>query len=1443
MVHVIIFSILVTVTVEENMRKRTVKTAARRGVAVLMAVLLSLGSLFAPISTAYADDDVSNNSEAPYPNYDPDADYIKRLGIESTYHVNSPSSTRLNVLDEIANGKVPRGNYVFAKTDSQALEKGFDIKGDVDTIDTKTSGDLRKLILKTDSGTLPYYVRHTEIVPAGDEPSVEGVSRYVVDNNLSFVAPGDGSSTSAPGAYFSLGDTNLSPSYRFDPDSTKGPDLNEKYLDSTGTATVFLMPVDTKDENGNATHEWYWCANPTAAAPMNNSMYYELPFELSPQTQYDSGKEVMYLMNTVLQNAGLNDTNTEAEAHSSTTGLPNLKVAYQALRSEYIKALNADSSSTEKTALDPNITYGQLHDKLMILLEGGTIAQGTIYEQTITAQTDDYSAESVPDLSSTGYWEASHVSVLGIEYAFLSYLQGWPMDGMDVFQGGTNRIILGFRENDTRTYGARAMARILVAYAEAARDNGSLDSVTANATFDLTTTDVTRSDGTTTVTVKPDTTNTSSLSFKIPSGVTVQSMTKGGNSVTPSSTSTDDDGVTTYSFTDSSNFPDTITLSAETSNENILRDDVLFTAVGSTKTVAKTFVNSNDLYQDSATGHWVVREFVRASDGSSSSSDKTGQEMSQTVFKFTPEYQSLHARINLTSVSEDTGSLSVQKVWSNVDTDKRGVVQFTLYQNGNPTNRVLSLDGTTDTNTSAYQYEDSAWHGVFTNLDKTDDNGDAYTYTVEETTTSTNWELTNTQTTTTTESSYGTWQFTNTGVDTHDVAFSKVDVGGNELSGASIQILDSGNSLVDSWTSDGTNRTVPLAEGTYTFREISAPSGYQAVTDITFTIGSDGTVTVTNANGNTVTTSDDGTTLVVTDQTSGTETHDVAFSKVDVGGNELSGASIQILDSDNGVVEYWVSDGTNKTVPLAAGTYTFHEASAPSGYKAVTDITFTVGSDGTVAVTDAGGNTVSTSDDGTTLVVTDQTTTYDVAFSKVDVGGNELSGASIQILDSDNSLVDSWTSDGTNRTVPLAEGTYTFHEVSAPSGYEAVTDITFTVGSDGMVAVTDSAGNAVTTSDDGSTLVVTDQASTTTTYGVDFSKVNLGGEELSGATIQILNSDGSVKTSWTSTSETQSVNLTAGTYTFRETAAPDGYEAVTDITFAVGSDGTVTVTNAGGNTVVASGSKLTVTDQASGTETTTHDVTFSKVNVGGEELAGAEIRILDADGNEVKSWTSDGSAHTETLAEGAYTFHEESAPDGYEAVTDITFAVGSDGTVTVTGANGNTVVASGSKLTVTDQASGTETTTHDVTFSKVNVGGEELAGARIQIKDANGAVVDEWTSEAGKSHTTSLAEGAYTFHEESAPDGYEAVTDITFTVSSDGTVTVTGANGNTVVASGSKLTVTDQASGTAAARPKASSGGTPNAGDNSNLLPIVLLGITGLAICALSIRRKRSNRI
>ena len=65
----------------------------------------------------------------------------------------------------------------------------------------------------------------------------------------------------------------------------------------------------------------------------------------------------------------------------------------------------------------------------------------------------------------------------------------------------------------------------------------------------------------------------------------------------------------------------------------------------------------------------------------------------------------------------------------------------------------------------------------------------------------------------------------------------------------------------------------------------------------------------------------------------------------------------------------------------------------------------------------------------------------------------------------------------------------------------------------------------------------------------------------------------------------------------------------------------------------------------------------------------------------------------------------------------------------------------------------------------------------------------EWTSKANQSHVLDLTPGVYTFHEE-AVQLILRVTDITFQVNYDGTVTVVNASGNQVEFKDGKLVVT-----------------------------------------------------
>ncbi|RSI71997.1 Serine-aspartate repeat-containing protein E precursor [Streptococcus oralis] len=670
------------------------------------------------------------------------------------------------------------------------------------------------------------------------------------------------------------------------------------------------------------------------------------------------------------------------------------------------------------------------------------------------------------------------------------------------------------------------------------------------------------------------------------------------------------------------------------------------------------------------------------------------------------------------------------------------------------------------------------------------------------------------------------------------ITFSKVNLGGTEIAGAEIKIYKGDKAegtAVESWTSEaGKSKDLNLVPGTYTFHEEAAPTGYLKVTDITFQVKHDGTVEVTNVGEkdskgeeNKVVT--DGSKVTVTDKDDDLP-RKITFSKVSLGGTEIAGAQIKIYKGDKAegtAVESWTSEaGKSKDLNLAPGTYTFHEEAAPTGYLKVTDITFQVKHDGTVEVTNVGekdskGEENKVVTNGSTVTVTDKDDDLPrkITFSKVSLGGTEIAGAEIKIYKGDKAegtAVESWTSEaGKSKDLNLAPGTYTFHEEAAPTGYLKVTDITFQVKHDGTVEVTnvgekDSKGEENKVATNGSTVTVTDKDDDLPRK-ITFSKVSLGGTEIAGAEIKIYKGDkaeGTAVESWTSEAgKSKDLNLAPGTYTFHEEAAPTGYLKVTDITFQVKHDGTVEVTNVGEkdskgeeNKVVTNGSTVTVTDKD---DDLPRKITFSKVNLAGEEIAGAKIKIYKGDkaeGTAVESWTSEaGKSKDLNLAPGTYTFHEEAAPTGYLKVTDITFQVKHDGTVEVTNVGEkdskgeeNKVVTNGSTVTVTDKD---DDLPRKITFSKVNLAGEEIAGAKIQIfrgEKVAGNPVAEWTSKANQSHVLDLTPGVYTFHEEAAPTGYLAVTDITFQVNYDGTVTVVNASGNQVEFKDGKLVVTDQ---------------------------------------------------
>ena len=208
-------------------------------------------------------------------------------------------------------------------------------------------------------------------------------------------------------------------------------------------------------------------------------------------------------------------------------------------------------------------------------------------------------------------------------------------------------------------------------------------------------------------------------------------------------------------------------------------------------------------------------------------------------------------------------------------------------------------------------------------------------------------------------------------------------------------------------------------------------------------------------------------------------------------------------------------------------------------------------------------------------------------------------------------------------------------------------------------------------------------------------------KELPGAKLVIKDANGKEVASWVSTNTPKYIKgLEAGNYTLCETQAPDGYELYTEcIKFTVKADGTV-------STVImynAPKSKETKVQKKK------KDITSK------EEIAGAKLRITDLNGKEIISWVSTTTPKLiKNLKPGKYYLEETQAPDGYILSTEKKeFEVKEDGTVT-------SIVFYNEKQ---------ETKPNKVAISKQDMTTkQELPGATLVIKDANGKEIISWVS-------------------------------------------------------------------------------------------------------------------
>ena len=339
-----------------------------------------------------------------------------------------------------------------------------------------------------------------------------------------------------------------------------------------------------------------------------------------------------------------------------------------------------------------------------------------------------------------------------------------------------------------------------------------------------------------------------------------------------------------------------------------------------------------------------------------------------------------------------------------------------------------------------------------------------------------------------------------------------------------------------------------------------------------------------------------------------------------------------------------------------------------------------------------------------------------VAVSKTDITGEkELEGAKLEVIDKDNNVIDSWTSTSEPHMIYALniDETYILREIIAPEGYATTGAVRFTVKNTGEI-------QKITLKDEITKVEISKKDLTTS-------------EELEGAKLEVVDKDNNVVESWTSTTTPHIIKglISGETYTLRETIAPKGYATTSDIQFAVQNTGEV--------------QKVVMKDEITQVEISKKDLTTS------EELEGAKLEIIDKNNNVVESWTSTTTPHIiKGLINGeTYTLRETIAPDGYVTTEDIEFTVKDTSEL--------------QKIEMFD----------DITKVNIKKIGENgyLKGAKLQVLDDSGNVVDSWTTDGNEHRINKLVSGKeYTLTELSAPSGYATAEDITFTVEDKNTV-------------------------------------------------------------------------
>ncbi len=404
-----------------------------------------------------------------------------------------------------------------------------------------------------------------------------------------------------------------------------------------------------------------------------------------------------------------------------------------------------------------------------------------------------------------------------------------------------------------------------------------------------------------------------------------------------------------------------------------------------------------------------------------------------------------------------------------------------------------------------------------------------------------------------------------------------------------------------------------------------------------------------------------------------------------------------------------------------------------------------------------------------------------VEFSKTDITGEkELECAELTVTDKDNNVIDNWVSTNeTHKIEGLKVGeTYTLKEEYAPDGYVQASEIQFTVENTNEIQKVEMIDKIV-----------------------EILKTDVEGNAIEGVTLVLTNTKTkNIVDKWITTKEAHKVSglIEGETYVLHEEETIGDYVKAQDIEFTVTEDKETQI--------------ITMVDK-------TVEVTKTDF-VTGEEIEGAELKIVDENGNTVDSWTSTKTPHkVKGLEEGkTYKLIETLAPYGYELTNEIEFTVTSDKEV-------QKIEMKDMPILQTVQLVKKDSNTNEVIKDKFTFGLYEDQECTKLIK-----TVDS-DKEQGTVTFSDLRYGTYFIKEESSPKGYVLSDKIIKLEINDQGIFI---DGEKVEEENDKYTFEFYNTPV----------DTPKTGDNSNLaLWASLLGIATISLVGMGVHEHKKRKI